>query len=209
MGSADGMSKYPYIRESRRMLARGARHRAGHRRGLRRPGPRAQLVRGLGRHRLLYGGYPPVRRQRARAHAHAEAVSRFRWARCCRGTRQFPAGGQEPRRHSSDERRVPAASGGMEYRGSRRDDRRALAGARIRCPRRRTCRPTLAARGRADGLVRRSRARTIRPSRRSNLPRCVGSIRCARADLHASPDAPVTRGEAAAALVAYFGKRME
>ncbi len=62
MGTPDGMSKYPYIRESRRMLARRmvAEQDIVGRISER---PASSLVCRFRRYRILHGGYSPLRRQ--------------------------------------------------------------------------------------------------------------------------------------------------
>ena len=69
------MSKYPYIRESRRIRGQGRVTEQDLEETIGPAASRAALVRRFGRHRLLHGRHPSMRSQRARPHDDAEALS--------------------------------------------------------------------------------------------------------------------------------------
>ena len=109
MQTADGMSKYPYIRESRRIWRKaGWPSRTSSTRYS--TWAARQMAGGFGRRRLLHGGYPPVRGRRTRAHDDAAAVSGADGRYCCRAIpwKTF-SGGKESRCDALNQWSVPVA----------------------------------------------------------------------------------------------------
>ena len=115
MDTPDGLSKYPYIRESRRIAARGRVTEQDIIEDTQ-PGPRARLFEdsvGIGFY--MVDIHPCGANERGRMRMPRPFQIPMS-ALLPREALNFLPGEQEHRRHSSDERRVPSASRGVEYR---------------------------------------------------------------------------------------------
>ena len=114
MGTADGLSKYPYIRESRRMWrADGTEQDVVEEL---QQGPRAKwFADSIGIGFYMVDIHPCGANERGRD-AHAAPVSDSDGGAVAQRDAELPAGREEYGGDALDERSVPAASGGMECR---------------------------------------------------------------------------------------------
>ena len=184
MGTADGLSKHPYIRESRRIVALktiveqevSAQFQ---------PGPRGGAVRRFGRHRLVPDRHPSLRRRRRRPQLPDQAVPDSA-RRADPGARRQPD--RRPARTSARPISPTAATGCIRSNGT--SARRPARWRRSRCSRasrRRRFAPS--------GSPRSSRACATKACRSPGRSRCDEHARRVRS--HRAPSRPARRGVAA------------
>ena len=118
MGSADGLSKHPYIREVAAHQGEEDHRRAGSI-GAPPERPARRAFRGFRRGRLVPDRHPPLRPRRRRRELPHQAVPDSARRIAAGACRQFDRGREEHRHHAYHQWLLPAASGRMERRRGR------------------------------------------------------------------------------------------